>query len=94
MLSTPLLTNKRHRLSQYGTLTGVIGAGSAGVYNVARPPQWQRQDYGKAVIRHALAEVHNEHGIERTILQATPAGYQLCQRMGYRPVTKVAVYSS
>ncbi len=72
----------------------VIGAGAAGVYNVATLPQWQRQGYGEAVMRHALAEVKREHGIDRTILQATPAGYHLYQRMGYRLVTKVAVYSS
>lgn len=72
----------------------VIAAGAAGVYNVATIPGWQRQGYGETIMRHALAEVQREHGIEQTILQSTPAGYHLYQRMGYRPLTRVAVYSS
>jgi GNAT superfamily N-acetyltransferase len=72
----------------------VIGAGAAGVYNVATIPGWQRHGFGEAVMRHALAEVQRDHGIERTILQSTPAGYRLYERMGYRTITKVAVYSS
>ena len=72
----------------------VIGAGAAGVYNVATLPGRQHRGYGEAVMRHALAEVQREHGIERTILQSTPAGYHLYQRMGYKTVTRVAVYSS
>jgi GNAT superfamily N-acetyltransferase len=72
----------------------VVGAGAAGVYNVATVPGRQHRGYGEAIMRHALAEVQQEYGIERTILQSTPAGYHLYERMGYRPVTKVAVYSS
>jgi len=72
----------------------VIAAGAAGVYNVATLPDCQHRGYGEMVMRHALAEVQREHGIERTILQSTPAGYRLYERMGYRPVTRVAVYSS
>jgi GNAT superfamily N-acetyltransferase len=72
----------------------VIGAGVAGVYNVATLPGFQHQGYGEAVMRHALLAVHREHGIERTILQSTPAGFRLYERMGYRPITTVSVYSS
>ena len=72
----------------------VVGGGAAGVYNVATMPEWQHRGYGEAVMRHALAESRKEHGLERSILQSTPAGYRLYQRMGYRTVTKVAVYAS
>jgi GNAT superfamily N-acetyltransferase len=72
----------------------VIGAGVAGVYNVATIPGWQRHGFGEGVMRHALTEVQRQHGIEQTILQSTPAGYGLYERMGYRSVTRVAVYSS
>ena len=92
-----------HRFSGYvgyhdeepvSTAAVVIGAGVAGVYNVATVPGSQRQGYGEAIMRHALEEAHRQHGIEATILQSTPAGYSLYERMGYRTVTSVAVYST
>ena len=71
----------------------VIDGETAGVYNVATIPGHQRRGYGEAVMRHALEAARAEHGVERTVLQSTKAGYSLYQRMGYRTVTNVAVYS-
>ena len=76
------------------TAAVVTGAGAAGVYNVATLPEFRRRGYGEAVMRHALAEARREHGIARSILQSTPAGLKLYERMGYRTVTKVSVYAS
>lgn len=76
------------------TAAVIIDGGAAGVYNVATVPGHQRRGYGEAVMRYALDCAHREHGIEHTILQSTRAGYALYQRMGYRTVTNVAVYSS
>jgi hypothetical protein len=45
-------------------------------------------------MRHAVAEAQRRHGIDRTILQSTPAGHRLYQRMGFRTVTNIAVYAS
>jgi ribosomal protein S18 acetylase RimI-like enzyme len=72
----------------------VIEGGSAGVYNVATVPGFQRQGYGEAVMRHALHVARQEHGVEQTVLQSTKAGYALYERMGYRTVTNIAVYST
>jgi len=72
----------------------VMGGGAVGVYNVATLPQHQRKGYGETVMRQALAESRSEHGVERTILQSTPAGYKLYERMGFRTVTRVGVYST
>ena len=72
----------------------VINGGAAGVYNVATIPGHQRHGYGEAVVRHALDTARSEHGIQRTILQSTKAGYALYERMGYRTVTNVSVYST
>jgi ribosomal protein S18 acetylase RimI-like enzyme len=72
----------------------VIGGEAAGVYNVATLPGHQRKGYGEAIMRHALEAAQREHGIERTVLQSTKAGYSLYERMGYRTVTNVAVYST
>lgn len=76
------------------TAATVIGGGAVGVYNVATLPDRQRRGYGEAVMRHALTETQKASGIERTVLQSTPAGYRLYERMGYRTVTRVSVYAS
>jgi ribosomal protein S18 acetylase RimI-like enzyme len=76
------------------TTAAVLGGGAVGIYNVATLPQFQRRGYGEAVMRHALADARALHGVERSILQSTPAGYRLYERMGYRTVTQVAVYAS
>jgi ribosomal protein S18 acetylase RimI-like enzyme len=76
------------------TAATVIGGGAVGVYNVATVPVYQRRGYGEAVMRYALDDARREYGIERSILQSTPAGLRLYERMGYRKVTTVAVYSS
>ncbi len=72
----------------------VVGGGAIGVYNVATIPSAQRRGFGEAVMRHALAQATREHGTGRLVLQSTPAGLRLYERMGFRTVTKVAVYSS
>jgi GNAT superfamily N-acetyltransferase len=72
----------------------VLGGGAIGVYNVATMPGHQRHGYGEAVMRCALDDARREHGPLKSILQSTPAGQRLYERMGYRTVTSVAVYSS
>ena len=72
----------------------VVGGGVVGVYNVATLPGHQMRGYGEAVMRHALADVRRERGPERVALQSTPAGLKLYERMGFRTVARVAVYSS
>jgi GNAT superfamily N-acetyltransferase len=71
----------------------VVGGDALGVYNVATVPGHQRNGYAEALMRHALADASRRHGIERTILQSTPAGHKLYERMGYRNVTSISVYS-
>jgi len=72
----------------------VMGGGAIGVYNVATMPGKQRRGYGEAVMREALADARHRSGVEKVILQSTPAGFRLYERMGFRTVTTVAVYSA
>jgi ribosomal protein S18 acetylase RimI-like enzyme len=72
----------------------VMGADAVGVYNVATVPEQRRRGYGEALMRHAVEEAQRKHGVEQVILQSTPAGYKLYERMGFRTVTRVAVYST
>jgi len=76
------------------TAATVIGGGAVGIYNVATTPGYQRRGYGEAVMRHALEQARLEHGLSRTILQSTPQGFELYERMGYRTVTSVSVFCS
>jgi GNAT superfamily N-acetyltransferase len=76
------------------TAATVVSDGVVGVYNVGTLPGHQRRGYGEAIMRHALEKAREEHGFERTILQSTPQGLPIYQRMGYRTVTRVLVYSS
>jgi ribosomal protein S18 acetylase RimI-like enzyme len=76
------------------TTATVIGGGAVGVYNVATVPGHQRRGYGEAVMREALDDARLRHGIECSILQSTPAGLRIYERMGYRTVTSVSVYST
>ena len=75
--------------------TAVIHSGDVlGVYNVATLPAYQRRGYGEALMRHALADAQKRHGTRRVILQSTPVGLRLYERMGFRTVTRVSVYAS
>lgn len=76
------------------TAATVVAAGAVGVYNVATRPGRQRRGYGEAVMRHAIGRARSESGISRTILQATQQGLRLYERMGYKTVTRIVVYSS
>jgi ribosomal protein S18 acetylase RimI-like enzyme len=76
------------------TTAVVKGGGALGVYNVATLPAWQRRGYGETVMRHALDDARSRHGLHRTILQSTPAGLRLYERMGFHTVTRVGVYST
>jgi GNAT superfamily N-acetyltransferase len=76
------------------TAATVISDGVVGVYNVATLPGHQRRGYGESIMRHALEKAREEHGLERTILQSTAQGMPIYQRMGYKTVTRVLVYSS
>lgn len=76
------------------TAAVVIGGGALGIYNVATLPEHQCRGYGEAVMRYALEDARNITGIEQSILQSTPAGLRLYQRMGYRAITTVGVYST
>lgn len=76
------------------TAAVVLGGGVLGVYNVATLPAFQRRGYGETIMRHALTDARRRHGVVRTVLQSTPAGLKLYERMGFRTVTRVGVYST
>ena len=76
------------------TAAVIVGGGALGVYNVATLPGWQRRGFGETVMRHALADAQSRLGLCRAVLQSTPAGLRIYERMGFRRVASVAVYAS
>ncbi len=76
------------------TAATVIAGGAVGLYNVATIPGRQRCGFGETIMRQALDQARCRYGIERTVLQSTPQGLRLYERMGYSAVTSVAVYTS
>jgi GNAT superfamily N-acetyltransferase len=72
----------------------VVCAGAIGVYSVATLPAFQRRGYAEAVMREAIAQAGAETGLQRTVLQSTPAGMPLYRALGYLPVTRFQVFAS
>lgn len=55
---------------------------TAGIYNVATPPEYQRRGFGTA-LTWATVDEGVRRGAVRSILQASPAGLPVYERMGY-----------
>lgn len=70
----------------------VAAADAIGVYSLATLPSFRRRGYGEALLRAAGAEMSRRTGLSSFVLQSTEAGYELYKRMGFRDVTRFAVY--
>lgn len=73
-------------------VTAVAGE-SIGLYSVATMPTHRRRGFGESITRHALASAAADCGLERSILQSTPAGRSLYRRMGYHSRTRISVWA-
>ncbi len=76
------------------TAATVTGSGVVGLYNVGTLPSYRRKGFGEVMVRHALERAWAEHGRLPSILQSTPAGLRMYERMGYRAVTRITVFAS
>jgi GNAT superfamily N-acetyltransferase len=73
------------------TTAATLATGAAvGVYAVGTPPPHRRKGYAEQVVRHALWEA----GAETSVLESSEAGLLLYRRLGYRPVTRYAVFAA
>jgi predicted acetyltransferase len=71
-----------------------MAAESIGVYSVSTLPQYRRKGYAESLMRQVVAQYTRETGIERSVLQATRAGFDMYRKMGYRAVSHFTVYMS
>ena len=74
------------------TLAVVVAAESIGIYSVSTLPQYRRKGYAESLMRLVIADYTRRTGLERTVLQATRAGFDMYKKMGYRAVSHFSVY--
>jgi ribosomal protein S18 acetylase RimI-like enzyme len=67
------------------TAVRITSHGIAGIGGVSTVPAARRRGIGEAITRHAALDGASE-GCRASFLQATPMGYGLYERMGYRHV--------
>ncbi len=76
------------------TVGYVVDEDAIGVYSVGTFPQYRQRGYAEALMRQTLAELHRTTGIGNIVLQSTRQGASLYRHMGFRTVTRFAVYTS
>lgn len=74
------------------TVAAVVAANSVGIYSVSTLPQHRRKGYAECLMRQVIAHYSKSTGIDRTVLQATRAGFDMYRKMGFRPVSHFTVY--
>lgn len=70
----------------------VVTKGEVGLYSVGTLPGHRGRGYAESLMRHVLATIREETGIERSVLQSTRSGHHLYTKMGFRPVTNYTVF--
>jgi N-acetylglutamate synthase len=64
---------------------GVVGDGTAGIFNIATVPAYRGRGYGRAITSRIVAD-GIDRGADLAYLQSSEAGYPLYQSMGFRTV--------
>jgi GNAT superfamily N-acetyltransferase len=67
--------------------------GVIGLYAVGTLPHQRRTGCAEAVVRYALDEAHAFSDSGRTVLESSDAGFHLYRRMGYRTITRYAIFA-
>jgi hypothetical protein len=73
------------------TSLGMVANGIVGVYNVATPSAWRRRGAGTAVTAAAMTGGRSK-GARWAILESSQMGRSVYERLGFREVTKIAIY--
>ncbi len=76
------------------TCAAVVAAGVIGIYTVGTLPHHRKRGYSERLMRYVLEQLTRETGITRSILQATPAGYPMYHKMGYRKACQFSIFLS
>jgi GNAT superfamily N-acetyltransferase len=84
MLDDPTIVMVTGSVDHVPVSTALVGltGNTAGIYNVATPPEHRRRGYGEALTWAAVAE-GCRLGCDHSALQASPMGAPIYRRMGY-----------
>ena len=74
------------------TATSIQLGSVLGIYNVATAPARRRSGYGTAVTWHAIGEA--DPGTSAVVLQSSPDGVPVYERMGFRTVVEYLEFES
>ncbi len=77
-----------------GTVATVSVEDAIGLYSVATLPEFRGRGIGEALVRHAVEQARAETGLERVVLQSSREGEPLYRRLGFRPVSRFAIFLS
>jgi hypothetical protein len=80
--------------SPVATAATVTADGVIGLYNVATSPMFRGKGFGEAITRYAIGEAWREAPDAPVVLQASSMGVNIYGAMGFRAVTRFAVYNS
>ena len=69
------------------------GGGVAGFYSVGTLPHFQGRGYGEKIMRHAAGYSETTLGCSLSVLQSSPAGRRLYDRLGFREFTRFAIFN-
>jgi len=67
--------------------------GVAGFYSVGTLPHFQGRRYGENIMRHAAAYSETHLGCSLSVLQSSPAGRNLYDRLGFREFTRFSIFN-
>lgn len=74
------------------TAASIITGDVIGLYSIATLPQYRRLGFAESLTRQVIEQARATAGVQRTVLQSTPSGLSLYEKMGYRTVTNFEVY--
>lgn len=76
------------------TCAAVVSGDVIGIYTVSTMPVYRRRGYSELLMRYVLQQMMQQTGLQITVLQATPAGYPMYHKMGYRSVCNFSIFLS